>query len=106
MVKNIRLEMIRNLEGMPTLAAMTEKSLSKLLALQQLVLRDETVMGNGSRGFLTENENYYWHTHIKKMEEEKRAELVSGGVQLNEEPYYKMVVPLLKDKDSFLYENK
>ena len=105
MVSNIRIEVIRNIADMPTLAAMDASNLKKLREIQLGILRDEKVMGNGNNGWLSEHESFYKYSKIRDMSEEKKAALKKSGVQLNDDECYKMVVPLLDDDDSFMYEN-
>ena len=69
MVSNIRVEVIRNIAGMPTLAAMDEANLKKLREIQLGILRDEKVMGNGNNGWLSEHESFYKYSTIKPMSE-------------------------------------
>ena len=40
------------------------------------------------------------------MSDQEKADLVAGGVILNEDKQYKLIVPLLSDEDSFLYEHR
>ena len=62
-------------------------------------------MGNGNNGWLSEHESFYKYSTIKAMSEKKRAALKKSGVCLTEDECYKMVVPLLVDDDSYMYEN-
>ena len=67
------------------------------------MLHSSSVLGNGETAWLGKHERFLKYTHIRRMSEEARADLVAGGAYLKDDEQSKLVTPLLTDEDQFLY---
>ena len=91
LVKNIRVEAVRNIDQMPTLAGLNQASAKELLAIQAKILQ-----GLQSHPFLKGVLMNY--KQISALNADQKAELTAKGIIINKDKHYSTVVPLLTDE--------
>ena len=98
LVKNVRVEAVRNLDQMPTLAGLTQESAQELTATQANAV--QSLQGQPE----TQGE-YLTFTQIAAMSAEQKAALTAKGIILNKDKHYSTVVPMLTDDERFILHN-
>ena len=99
-----RVEVIRNLEGLPTLANLTQDSVEKLAAIQKNLLASFPSGDVLNYSELETLANASKNSDLNHVVEQSKVNLYEKGISLNKDEYYKAVVsPELLDKYRFAY---
>ena len=98
LVKNVRVEAVRNMDQMPTLAGLTETSAAELVEIQAKVLEGLQAQPETAG----EQLNF---TQIAALSAEQKAALTAKGVILQKDKHYYTVVPKLTDEQRFVLHN-
>ena len=98
LIKNVRVEAVRNLDHMPTLAGLTEATAKDLLEVQAKALA-----ALQSHPHLKGEQLDF--TQIGSLSQDQKDDLKAKGIILSRDKHYSTVVPLLTDAQRHVHHN-